>query len=142
MIAQHQHVTIFEHVRRGHTIDVRISKVPGNIAFNQYCFREGKITDVFMNRNRIEYAVVKLFPIGYEKYNYFKFPIQHLSLIYPLAEYEKRVRYNPTDYQPAEEGDNIADDVYQDDERSEAEFDDYPDDEIEYLDECEEDDLY
>lgn len=134
MIPECDHNAVFESVRRGRKLDVRINKVPGNIALNNYCFREGKITDVFLKGRRIEYVVVKLYPTGYDRYSLIKFPIQHVSLIYPIRN-ERREPYRVSEYVPQpEQDDKIVDTpVMNEDEQDSPAEDDYPD-EVEYED--------
>ena len=125
MIPMQHHALIFDMARRG-SIDVQINKVRGSIRLNNFVNRKGKIVNLLMSQcgRWIERVSVRLFSEGFGSHNIVTFPVEHITLVYPIqkttyASYASYVQDHPED--------NIVDElpIDSDNEQEENEYEEY-----------------
>jgi hypothetical protein len=95
--------------RRG-SLDVQINKVPGSIRLNNFVTRRGKIVNLLMSRcgRWIERVSVRLFSEGFGSHNIVTFPVEHITLVYPI---QKSTYTSYTSYIQDHPEDNIVDEL-------------------------------
>jgi|688.fasta_scaffold275694_3 hypothetical protein len=111
MIPLQYHSIVFQMAKRG-SVDIQINKVLRSARLNNFVGRTGKIINLIMSEcgRWIEKVTVRFFTEGYGSKSIVTFPVNHITLVYPIRKstyrtYADYAREHPED----DRVDNIID---------------------------------